>query len=224
MSVHSKNALFKLSQLQIGEIVSSEQDRRMSYSSVDTASALRDAFDPYEYRRYALTLITPIADGAGYKVRFCLLYPHQAKQSPAILPGQCVEISTGLAAENFSRYYSPFGSMTALEIIVKNVPGGRMSTYLSSQRIAERQFKIRGPFGQPIVDPQRPLHSATRDTLPANVIFLAAGSGITPFLQLLRYSLLPTRVNLMVKFPHFRYAQSIPVDRQMNSALTWVRS
>jgi NAD(P)H-flavin reductase len=196
ISVHSHLALSKLAQLQIGEMVPFEDNR---FSSSETLT-MKDYFDPYEYRRYALVSKEPLAANGGYKLRFGLLYPHDSKRCPPILPGQCVEISTSLAGDNFTRFYSPTGSLYCFDIILKVVKGGRMSTYLATQRIADRQFRIRGPFGCPLVDPFRPLNPAFSDFLPRNVFFIAGGSGITPFLQILSFCLLPSKVKLMVYY------------------------
>ncbi|KAJ3368485.1 hypothetical protein GGF31_006304 [Allomyces arbusculus] len=91
-----------------------------------------------------------------------------------------------------SRYYTPLaGNMTKFNISFKVVKGGLMSTILAGLDPKDaRQFQIRGPFGTPFMNPERPLPRGNGcwDTL----VMLCAGSGVAPALQLLQWTHLPT--------------------------------
>jgi NAD(P)H-flavin reductase len=94
--------------------------------------------------------------------------------------------------------------MNAFEILIKIKPGGfcqsnwigKMTQYLFTTQVGERQFKIRGPFGSPLLPPIRN-YFAPEESYEV-IYFFAGGSGITPFLQLALYSILATNVILKV--------------------------
>lgn len=102
-----------------------------------------------------------------------------------------MEIQIRLSDGSFvSRYYTPIlGNLTSFEIIVK-MTGGAMTSYLDRQRPGDKQFKIRGPFGGPFVAPA-PAGYEMQQPIPPKVVFITAGSGITPFLQFLTTTMLP---------------------------------
>ncbi|RKO84948.1 hypothetical protein BDK51DRAFT_27093 [Blyttiomyces helicus] len=193
----------KLATLVVGEIVP-------SYSPHDSAFALNavPAFDPFEYRRSALTeksIVTSGTDGAYpvLRLRFCSLYPFDARngQPRMFLPGQSVEILARIGSQSVSRYYTPVcGDLSAFEIHVKVYPEGRMSQFLRKQGPGQRQFKVRGPFGVPVIDPESPLTLAAH--LPEDIVFITGGTGIAPFLQLLQYIMLPVLQPLTVLTPY----------------------
>ncbi len=90
------------------------------------------------------------------------------------LPGQYVNVEipgTGLV-----RSYS-FSSMPGAAhaaFVVRNVPDGRMSRYLSESAKPGERIAFSGPYGSFYLrEPQRPL------------LFLAGGTGIAPFLSML---------------------------------------
>ncbi|KND03392.1 uncharacterized protein SPPG_00880 [Spizellomyces punctatus DAOM BR117] len=218
--VHTKVAIMRLSNLLVGELHPSHkrwqkalnQGSEPTLVNQDVGDGNDDAqnrlFDPEEYRRYALTsktLVNPNTPGHPiFRLRFCLLYPYERRQGePEIIyPGQAMEIQIRPHADRIplSRYYSPVhGNMMALEVLVKMYPGDGVSGYLGKQRLGERQFKIRGPLGDPLVGPERPLGfgGTGADWVPEDMLFVSAGTGITPFLQLLQYLFLPTSVPLL---------------------------
>ncbi|WP_020656038.1 benzoate 1,2-dioxygenase electron transfer component BenC [Massilia niastensis] len=94
--------------------------------------------------------------------------------TPGFLPGQYVNI--GIPGTELTRSYS-FSSApgsTRAEFVVRNVPGGRMSGYLTATVKAGDEITFLGPFGSFYLRPlQRP------------VLFLAGGTGIAPFLSML---------------------------------------
>ncbi|KAJ3120461.1 hypothetical protein HK098_004575 [Nowakowskiella sp. JEL0407] len=204
--VHSELALRRLAQLVVGELVpepypTSKESSTRSLSDVPTGHL----FSRNEYRRYALTekkLITAAGSSESvnpvYRLRFCLLYPHDLRDKEPLdgfLPGECVEIQvrSGKSAP-VSRYYTPVsGNLAAFEIYVKVIPYGFVSRILTRQKVGDRQIKIRGPFGAPLLAPHKPLaiYEANGNWVPDNIILFGAGSGLLPFLQLVQFLLLP---------------------------------
>ncbi|KAJ3274931.1 hypothetical protein HDV01_001795 [Terramyces sp. JEL0728] len=190
--VHSKLAIQRLSQLTVGEISTASKER---------------VFDPYEFRRYALTEIETLKEDpeAVSIFKFCLLYPYDTRVSePTIfLPGQHIEILIKVGGEWVLRRYTPTaGNLTSVELVIKKAPYGKMTSALFSAFPGEGQFRIRGPFGIPFFRdiPMPPKENKFNDP-PAkinygvdHVIFIAGGSGITPFIQLINQALLPIDV------------------------------
>ncbi|KAI8907919.1 hypothetical protein EDD86DRAFT_192059 [Gorgonomyces haynaldii] len=196
--VHTRNAISKLSDLMVGELV-------VNGKSEDGDPLFSDR----EYRRYALVgsvmeteqgSVTPI-----FRLKFCLLYPFDARENEptSFLPGQSIEIQARIDGKYVSRFYTPInGSPTAFEICVKVYSQGVMSSYLARQRPGDRQFKIRGPLGTPLVNPEVPLGPGMSWSYN-QTLFIAGGSGLAPCLQLLQTMFLPTYVPLFVKQPYY---------------------
>ena len=95
-------------------------------------------------------------------------------EAPHFLPGQYVNVvvpGSGLVrAYSFS---SAPGARHA-SFVVRNVPGGRMSTWLPAEARPGDEVSFLGPFGSFYLRPQqRP------------VLMLAGGTGIAPFLSML---------------------------------------
>ncbi|QBE65807.1 benzoate 1,2-dioxygenase electron transfer component BenC [Pseudoduganella lutea] len=94
--------------------------------------------------------------------------------SPEFLPGQYVNV--GIPGTELTRSYS-FSSPPGLRqarFVVRNVPGGRMSEFLSRDASPGQAIAFTGPFGSFYLRPvERP------------VLMLAGGTGIAPFLSML---------------------------------------
>ncbi|KAJ3122876.1 hypothetical protein HK098_002415 [Nowakowskiella sp. JEL0407] len=231
--LHTRNAIEKLSSLLVGEIVSGPTDLILKSNIQFDVESGNDKirFSSYEYKRYALTetqvVSGPNARAKSIRLRFCLLYPYtftNAEQTEEInkllsrpfIPGECVEIQCRIPEStkkaNFARYYTPIsGSLMAFDIIIKVVDGGKLTPFLAKQKVGGRQFKIRGPFGSPLlIGPEHPIQSSSSATLLIQelvtthdrVTFFTAGSGITPFLQFLKWTLLPEFQPLEVLHPY----------------------
>lgn len=90
------------------------------------------------------------------------------------LPGQYVDV----LAEGVRRSYSLANAPRAdnqLELIVKRYPGGVLSTYWFEHAKVNDLVRVEGPFGTFFL----------RDEGPANLLFLATGTGIAPVKALL---------------------------------------
>lgn len=94
--------------------------------------------------------------------------------SIGFLPGQYVNVGIpGTALTRAYSFSSPPGGARA-SFVVRNVPGGRMSSFLTGDARPGQQIQMTGPFGSFYL---RPL---VRPTL-----LLAGGTGIAPFLSML---------------------------------------
>lgn len=92
----------------------------------------------------------------------------------SFLPGQYVNVEIPGTSETRSySFSSPPGSSLA-SFVIRNVPNGKMSTYLSNQDNLGQAIKFSGPYGsfylRPLIRP---------------VLMLAGGTGIAPFLSML---------------------------------------
>ncbi len=95
-------------------------------------------------------------------------------QAP-FLSGQYVNVNIPNTNEYRSYSFSSKPNDTTTSFIVRNVPEGRMSTFLSNHAKIGDKMKFTGPFGsfylRPIVRP---------------TLFLAGGTGIAPFISMLK--------------------------------------
>ena len=200
-NVHSRLAIEKLSSFMVGEM-----------AGVTSYADETPPFDPFEYRRYAL-IQSFITGGVHtqnpiYQLRFCILFPHDVRRGEPqyFLPGQTMEVQIrNRNGEYVSRFFTPLsGSLSCFEMMVKLEPAGKMTPVLVRQKLGDRQIKIRGPFGTPLVNPERPLAMMEGDGGGASVwsfekmLFVVGGSGLTPALQFVEWTLMPRLVPLMV--------------------------
>lgn len=97
----------------------------------------------------------------------------------SFVPGQYLTVTVDAAGQQLSRCYSISSPSTrphALTITVKRVPGGPVSEWLHDHvRLGER-LTVSGPYGEFISQS----HPADR------LLFLSAGSGITPLMSMAR--------------------------------------
>ncbi len=105
-------------------------------------------------------------------------------------PGQYCIFEKKMGDELIRRSYSLSSSPTEefLQITVKHIPNGKMSTYLTQCSSGE-VLKYNGPIGKFVFD----------ETYN-NVVFIAGGSGISPFRSMLKYVLdkkLQTKVTVI---------------------------
>jgi len=90
------------------------------------------------------------------------------------LPGQYVNVTVPGTAQTRSYSFSSAPGAGIASFVVRNVPGGLMSGYLTGTAQAGQPVSFAGPFGSFYLRPvQRPL------------LLLAGGTGIAPFLSML---------------------------------------
>jgi len=90
------------------------------------------------------------------------------------LPGQYVNVKVPGTEHTRSYSFSSAPGAGVASFVVRNVPGGLMSDYLSAQAEAGQAVSFAGPFGSFYLRP------VTRP-----VLMLAGGTGIAPFLSML---------------------------------------
>ena len=94
----------------------------------------------------------------------------------AFLPGQYVNIQVPGTEETRAYSFSSRPSSRELSFLIRNVPGGLMSSYLIGQCKAGDSLTLTGPMGSFYLRPmERP------------VLMLAGGTGLAPFLAKLEY-------------------------------------
>jgi Cytochrome P450 len=90
------------------------------------------------------------------------------------LPGQYVNVQVPGSTETRSYSFSSGPSAKEVSFLIRNVPQGLMSTYLSQQARIGDTIELRGPMGSFYLRPvERP------------ILFLAGGTGLAPFLSML---------------------------------------
>ncbi|ORZ33579.1 hypothetical protein BCR44DRAFT_1437755 [Catenaria anguillulae PL171] len=134
-------------------------------------------FDACEYRRYALVR-KDLLSGANathktWQVGLAELYPSSAGAPMFLLPGHATirSLNSTLGRGNvniptsgwISRYYTPIaGTMSRFDLAIKRVPNGIMTHLLEALDMNKcPQIQVRGPFGTPLLNPQRPLPMAS---------------------------------------------------------------
>lgn len=128
----------------------------------------------WSWNRPLARILAREATAAGYMT--LVLKPN--RHVPPFAAGQHVNVSTEIAGRRVTRSYSPSripGQPGLFGITVKRMEGGKASTWLHEQARVGDVLEIGPAFGEMV--------------LPAdaqNLVFLAAGSGITPFISLLR--------------------------------------
>ena len=212
--VHSRLALQRLASLVVGEM----ENTAAAASSASSDTLLERAFDAFEYRKYALTSsVVESAPNASRKVvrlRFCLLYPFDSRggQPEFFQPGQAVEIQVRTSSgERISRYYTPVsGDMSGFEVLIRFQNGGKMSEYLerTGGNPGDRQFKIRGPFGNNFLKmPGAGFGYNSYELCDyEKIYYFGGGSGVTPALQIMHSLYLAKNQRLQVRLTFFTTA------------------
>ncbi|MFP2770531.1 benzoate 1,2-dioxygenase electron transfer component BenC [Oceanisphaera sp. KMM 10153] len=99
-----------------------------------------------------------------------------AEEDIAFLPGQYVNIQVPGTDETRAYSFSSRPGSRELSFLIRNVPGGLMSSYLIGQCKAGDPLTLTGPMGSFYLRPvERP------------VLMLAGGTGLAPFLAKLEY-------------------------------------
>src|SRR6266404_2607445 len=107
-------------------------------------------------------------------------------------PGQFVTLLLTIDGEYIERSYSISSSPSrphVLELTVKRVPGGRVSNWLCDHVMLGERLTIKGPAGK----------FSCFDCLASKMLFIGAGSGITPMMSMSRW-IVDTTTDVDVKF------------------------
>ncbi len=92
----------------------------------------------------------------------------------SFLPGQYVNVSMPGTSQTRSYSFSSMPKDGVVEFLVRNIPGGLMSSYLAEKAAEGDSLTITGPIGSFYLrDVKRPM------------LFLAGGTGLAPFLAML---------------------------------------
>ncbi len=92
----------------------------------------------------------------------------------SFLPGQYVNVSVPGTSQTRSYSFSSMPKDGLVEFLVRNIPGGLMSSYLDARAAAGDQLTVTGPIGAFYLrEVRRP------------ALFLAGGTGLAPFLAML---------------------------------------
>jgi ferredoxin-NADP reductase len=107
-------------------------------------------------------------------------------------PGQFVTLLLSIDGEYIERSYSISSSPSrphVLELTVKRVPGGRVSNWLCDHVMLGERLTIKGPAGK----------FSCFDCPASKMLFIGAGSGITPIMSMSRW-IVDTTADVDVKF------------------------
>ncbi|KAJ3279541.1 hypothetical protein HK104_001382 [Borealophlyctis nickersoniae] len=191
---HGKLAVQKLVTFMIGQLVDERTGRPLAPESTTPT------FNAHEYRRYALVsrelATSSDADIPVYRIRFALVHPFhaiRANEPTRFLPGQCIEILDRVGTHGLvTRYYTPIsGSPSCFDLLVKCYPDGLMGSHLMKRKPGDRQFRIRGPLGTPLLNPDRPVRIDAGEGYFETLVLIGGGAGLTPCLQFVKEYFLP---------------------------------
>ncbi len=105
-------------------------------------------------------------------IRFDINFPEA--ESFSFLAGQYVNVKVPNSDDKRAYSLSSAPGDSKASVVVRNVPNGKMSTYLDNNANIGDEMSFTGPFGSFYLRPiERP------------VLFLAGGTGIAPFLSML---------------------------------------
>ena len=117
------------------------------------------------------------------------LKPQNMSLMPPFMPGQYVTLCVTIDGRTYKRPYSISSSPSALQeyrITIKKEENGIVSNYMFNEAKENDQLNLLGPFGHFT-------YSGIRDQ--KDLVFLAGGSGITPFLSYLQDDKFLSRIN-----------------------------
>jgi len=137
------------------------------------------SINPLWSTQQALARITKLESSASDTVTLTLKANRHVQ---GFLPGQHINITVEVNGVRRLRSYSPAwvnSSNGEFSISVKRVDGGAVSAWLSQPACIGQVVEVSAAFGEMTLDASQ----------PKTTIMLAAGSGITPFLSLLRSQL-----------------------------------
>jgi benzoate/toluate 1,2-dioxygenase reductase subunit len=92
------------------------------------------------------------------------------------LPGQYINLGFPDGADSRAYSFSSLPGSTEASFLIRNVPGGKMSNYLTTQASAGDTLPVTGPLG-----------SFYLRAIERPVLMLAGGTGLAPILSMLEY-------------------------------------
>jgi benzoate/toluate 1,2-dioxygenase reductase subunit len=105
-----------------------------------------------------------------------VIFSLQAERPVFFLPGQYVNLQVPGTKEARAYSFSSVPNQTELSFLIRDVPGGLMSNHLRNQAGIGDAMTFAGPYGsfylRPVIRP---------------VLMLAGGTGLAPFLSMLRW-------------------------------------
>jgi ferredoxin-NADP reductase/fatty acid desaturase len=135
---------------------------------------------PAEFRALTVTSVRPLTEQAvlvGFDV------PGELRHEFRFTPGQHVVLRTDIEGEHVRRPYAICSCPQdpELQIAIKHVPGGRLSTYATTELKPGDRLDVLPPSGGFTLDP------GPREA--RHFVGIAAGIGIAPLLPMLRHTL-----------------------------------
>lgn len=137
------------------------------------------ASSPVEFHSLEVADVQPQTDES---VAITFDVPEHLRDRFRHVPGQHVVIRADLAGEDVRRTYSicsPVADGSAVQVGVKRIPDGVFSTYATTSLQAGDRLDVMAPIGEFTLDP----------TKAGRYVAVAAGSGITPVLSMIRSAL-----------------------------------
>jgi 3-ketosteroid 9alpha-monooxygenase subunit B len=161
-----------------------------------------------ERRFHRLTVGRVVRETAD-AVSLVLTVPDELREQYAYRAGQFVTFRVRLDDEDLYRSYSMSSSPAlgeALQVTVKRVPGGRVSTWMVEQLAAGDGLDVSVPSGSFVLSDE--------DDDERDVVAFAGGSGITPLLSLAKTVLAGSRRRVRLFYAN-RDADSVIFDAQL---------
>ncbi|NKQ56922.1 hypothetical protein HFP15_29025 [Amycolatopsis sp. K13G38] len=132
---------------------------------------------PARFHELTVSAVRPLALGT---VAIDFAVPERLRPEYAFAPGQYVVVRAAVNGEVLERTYA-ICSADALRIAVKQVPGGRFSTYAATRLMVGEKIEVLPRAGARVLDP------GPREA--KQYVAIVAGIGIAPVLPLLEHAL-----------------------------------
>ena len=149
----------------------------LTLSTAVEAEQIREASEDkgYEHRRKFSAIITRITEPANDIREYTFTYNSNAGISP--LPGQFILVKILEQPEIFRAYsISGIGPGNELRVAIKRVPGGYGTGIIFGTFVLDMEVELEGPMG----------HELLVDDGANDVLLVAGGIGITPFIPILQ--------------------------------------
>lgn len=194
---HSVFAQNKLRSLLVGKLASGSVNHKDDMLKAAPSNHLRQ-----EFRRFQLTHVTNVSEAAAATgvgegeerpTRRFLFVPVVSREEDPddFIPGEHVEVRARVKKTKMVvRTYTPIaGSLrNGFEISVKIYPRGQFTSWLEKNAVPGKlTLEVRGPLGTNLLCPARP------DGCWDRVMMIAGGTGVTPCLQMIQWTIAKIR-------------------------------